>query len=201
MFNLSPQELKLFRSLNTPQKVQDFLDQMPINKEKNGDTCRSPRKVLQENKAQCMEGAMLAAAILRVQGRPPLVLSLESTKDDFDHVIAIFKEHNHWGAISKTNHAVLRYRDPIYRTVRELVMTYFDEYFDSKGKKNLRTYSKPINLSRFDKLNWMTSKEDIWYIPEYLCDVPHTKILTQSMLRTLRKAQPFQVKTYESTEW
>ena len=132
---------------------------------------------------------------------PYHVLSLESTKDDFDHVIALFKEHNHWGAISKTNHAVLRYRDPIYRTVRELVMSYFDEYFDSKGKKNLRTYSKPINLSRFDRLNWMTSKDDIWYIPEYLCDVPHTKILTKSMLRTLRKAGPFQVKTYEATEW
>lgn len=201
MFNLSTQEFKLFRSLNTPQKVQGFLDQVPINQEENGDTCMSPRRVLQENKAQCMEGAMLAAAILRVNKHPPLVLSMESTKDDFDHVVAIFKQHSHWGAISKTNHAVLRYREPIYKSIRELVLSYFEEYFDSKGKKNLRAYSRPINLSRFDKLDWMTSKEDIWYIPEYLCDVPHTKILTRPMLRTLRKAHPFQVKTYEATEW
>ncbi len=201
MFNLSGQELKLFRSLSTPQKVQDFLDKIPINMEENGDTCLSPRAVLQKNKAHCMEGAMLAAAILRTNGCPPLVLSLEATDDDFDHVLAVFKQHDHWGAISKTNHAVLRYREPIYKSIRELILSYFEEYFDNKGNKNLRAYSKPLNLSRFDKLNWMTSEKEVWYIPEHLAEVPHTPILTKPMLQTLRKAHPFQVKTYEATEW
>lgn len=195
-------EIKLFKKLNTPAKVQDFLNKLGKNFEENGDTCYSPRMVLKRGKAQCMEGAMLAATILRFHGYKPLVVDLESTKDDWDHVIAVFKQHGHWGCISKTNHVVLRYREPIYKSIRELVMSFFHEYFLNKnGRKTLRAYSKPINLSRFDKNDWMTSSEQIWYIPDYLTTVPHTKILNKNQIKTLRKADDIEIKAGKLTEY
>src|SRR3989338_2516713 len=182
---LSRWEHALFARLNSARKVQDWLNALPFN---HGNTCNSPGVAIRDGHAHCFEGALLAAAALWAHGQKPLILDLRSTAKDFDHTLALFKQHGHWGAISKTNHAVLRYREPIYKSIRELALSYFEEYFDKKGKKNLRAYSKPINLARFDKHNWMTSEKDIWYIPEYLCEVPHTKILKPAMLRSLRKA-------------
>lgn len=183
------EEVKILRRLSTPVKVQDFLDALPFNFVDGNETCMSPRKVLKERRAQCMEGAMFAAAVLRFHGLPPLVLDLTATHDDADHVLAVYKKDGCWGALSKTNHAVLRYREPIYKTLRELVLSYFHEYFlQTNGKKTLRSFSRPINLSRFDSQHWETSEEPNWFIPEFLCDTPHTPLLTKKQIRTLRPA-------------
>ena len=202
MFGFTEKEVKVFRSLNTPKKVQDFLNKIPANFEQDGETVLSPRRVLQENRAHCMEGAIFAAVALRFHGYKPLVLDLTTVKDDDDHVVAVFKHKGHWGAISKTNHAVLRYREPIYKSIRELVMSYFHEYFTNHdGKKTLRSYSLPVDLSRFDKQGWMTSEGDVWYVPEYLFEVPHTPILSRSQIAMLRKADPIEIKAGSITEW
>jgi len=201
MYGLDKKEIKLFKKLNTPRKIQDFLNKIPINFEENGDTCLSPRTVLKINKAHCVEGAVLAAAILRVNGHKPLLLDLTTSKEDYDHVIAVFKEDGHYGAISKTNHSVLRYREPIYKTIRELVLSYFHEYFMDNGKKTLRSYSKPIDLSRFDKLNWMTTESELWEIPEYLVDVKHYQIINKKQIRKLRKADEIEIESGKIIEW
>lgn len=195
------EELCLLRSLETPRKVQDFLNALPMNFEEEGETCMSPRRVLRERRAHCMEGAMLAAAALRFQGRPPLVLDLTAVDHDDDHVVALFRERGYWGAISKTNHAVLRYREPVYRTVRELVMSYFHEYFLNDGRKTLRSYSGAINLSRFDARGWMTAEGGVWYIPEFLDGVPHISILSRWQVARLRRADPVERKAGTLVAW
>ena len=145
---------------------------------------------------------MFAAAALRFHGHKPLVVDLTSVKDDHDHVITVFKYRGYWGAISKTNHAVLRYREPIYRSIRELVMSYFHEYFTNHdGKKTLRSYSMPVDLSRFDRKGWMTSEEDVWYVPEFLLKVPHKPILSRLQIAFLRKADPIEIKAGKMVEW
>lgn len=201
MFNYTAAELKLFQKLNTPRKIQHFLNTIPINFEEEGDTCYSPRQVLQKNKAHCMEGALLAAAILRFQGYKPLIVDLTATKNDYDHVIAVFKQNGYWGAISKTNHAVLRYRDPIYKTIRELVLSFFHEYFDDKGGKNLRSYTSPINLSRFDKKKWITSDQEVWYIPEYLVQAKHIPLLSKRQIALLKKPDEIEIRAGKLVEW
>ncbi|MBI2670519.1 hypothetical protein HYX18_00865 [Candidatus Woesearchaeota archaeon] len=201
MFGFNKQELEILKKLNSPKKIQNFLDKLKINFELNGETCMSPRLVLRTQMAHCFEGALLAAATLRVNGRKPLIVDLATARDDQDHVIAIFKENGCWGAITKTNHYMLRYRDPIYKTIKELVMSYFHEYYDDYGNKNLRAYSMPIDLSRFDKHGWMTSEDDVWYIYKYLFKVPHKKIMTNSQILKLRKADEIEIKVGKIVEW
>ena len=201
MFGLNEKEVEILKGLNTPKKIQDFLNKIPINFEEKGDTAMSPRMVLKKNKAHCVEGAMLAALALRIQGQKPLVVDLTATKKDFDHVICVFKKNGKWGAIGKTNHAVLRYREPIYKDIRELVMSFFHEYFDDKGKKNLRSYSMPVDLSRFDYMNWMISEKDVWEIPDYLAKIKHYSILTRSQIANLRKADEIEIEAGKLTEW
>lgn len=205
MFNLTKREEKILKSLNNPKKIQDFLNKIPANFDYNKDTCMSPRMVLKKNKCHCIEGAILAALALRLQGRKPLIVDLTASKDDFDHVIAVFQEgqgkKTRWGAITKTNHGVLRYREPVYNSIRELVMSFFHEYFDDKGKKNLRSYSNPVNLERFDHLNWTTSEEDVWFIPDYLTKVKHFSILNKQQIKNLRKADPIEIDIGKVTEY
>lgn len=201
MLGFDKKEMKILKSLNTPGKIQDFLNEIPMNFEEKGDTCMSPRMILKNKKAHCVEGAMLAAAALRVNGKKPLVIDLEATKKDFDHVICVFKREGKWGSVSKTNHAVLRYREPIYKSIRELVMSFFHEYFDDNGKKNLRSYSLPVDLFRFDHLNWMASEEDVWFIPEYLAKIRHFPILTRSQIARLRKADQVELDAGDTVEW
>ena len=196
------EEIRILKKLNTPQKVQDFLETIPLNFEPEGDSCISPRRVLRENRAHCIEGAMLAAAAFSLQGRPALLFDLRAMRPDNDHVVALFKENNRWGAVSKTNHGVLRYREPVYVTLRELALSYFHEYFDKKGLKTLREFStRPFDLSKYDSLNWRTAEEDVWEIPGYLDDAPHTKILLPGQSRTLRKADPIEIKMGEIVDW
>lgn len=195
-------EMKTLRKLNTPAKIQDFVNSLRYRVLGNNETSYSPRRVLRHREAQCIEGAVFAAAALRVHGYAPLILDLESVESDFDHVVAVYRINDHWGAISKTNHGVLRYREPVYRSIRELVMSYFHEYFlQSTRAKTLRTFSKPVDLSRFDKQNWETSEDDIWFIAEYLLEIPHTNILNRSQLARLRKADHIEAKMGEHTEW
>jgi len=201
MLGLDKNEIKILKSLDNPKKIQDFLNKIPLNFEEKGDTCMSPRMVLKNRKAHCVEGAMVAAAALRLNGEKPLVIDMEATKKDFDHVICVFKRNGKWGAIGKTNHAVLRYREPVYKNIRELVMSFFHEYFDDDGKKNLRSYSLPVDLSRFDHLNWMASEEDVWFIPEHLAKIRHFPILTRSQIAGLRKADKVELDAGDVVEW
>lgn len=179
-------ELAVFRKLKQPERIQRFLDDLPYNKEKHGATCLSPRGVLRERTAHCMEGALLGAAALRMLGHPPLLLDLEAVQDT-DHVLAIFRSHGCWGAVAKSNFSGIRFREPVYRTLRELAISYFDHYYNLRGEKTLRGFSRPVNLRRFDHRGWMTAAEDVWYIPEYLCEVSHTPLLSAKQIRGLAR--------------
>ena len=187
MFGFTRQEITVLRRLNTPEKIQRFLDEkLAYNKEIDGETCRSPRRVLRDMTAHCFEGALMAVAALRVHGHPPLLVDLEAVRDD-DHVLAVFQQHGHWGAIAKSNYSGLRFREPVYRTLRELVMSYFEHYFNLKREKTLRRYSRPVNLGRFDKSEWMTAEEDLWFMAEYLLTISHSSILLPVTARHLTK--------------
>lgn len=180
-------ERAALRGLKSPEKIQRFLDcEIGYNKEPRGETCGSPRRVLRERVAHCMEGALFGAAALAAHGFPPLLLDLEAVRDD-DHVLAVFQQRGHWGAIAKSNYAGLRFREPVYRTLRELVMSYFEHYFNLAGEKTLRAYSRPVNLARFERIGWMTAERDVWEIPEYLCTIPHTPLLTPVQQRSLNR--------------
>jgi hypothetical protein len=174
-FKMTPVEARFLRSLDPPWKIQKYLDE--IDYDVKGAHCRSPRRVLRERIVQCMDGALFAAAALRLQGHPPLLLDLEAVQDD-DHVLAIFRERGSWGAVARSNFSGLRFREPIFRTLRELVLSYFESYFNLRREKTLRRYSRPVDLSRFDARGWMTSEEDLWYIPHFLEDIPHVRLLT-----------------------
>ena len=185
-FGFRNRELSVIKRLSSPEKIQDFLDyKITYNKELGGETCRSPRRVLRDRVGHCAEGAYLAAAALRYHGHPPLILDFIAVRDD-DHVIAVYKHRGHWGAIGKSNFSGMRFREPVYRTIRELAMSYFAHYYNQEGELTLRSYSRPVNLRKFDHLEWMTTKEDLWVIGEYLCTIPHTPIFTPGLARKRR---------------
>jgi len=189
----SSQEIKIFKRLDRPAKIQDFLNRLKFNFETQGDTCQSPRRVLKTRQAHCMEGALFAAAVLEFHGYKPLVMDLKAASHDFDHVVALFKKDGFWGALSKTNHAVLRYREPIYKTLRELALSYFHEYFDNKGRKNLRKFSVPVDLNRFNRLEWRTAAGELFKIPSGLDDAKHFALLNAPQARSLRKADTVEI--------
>jgi hypothetical protein len=176
-------ELRTLRALKTPAGVQKFLDDLPYNL---NFTARSPKKVLDDRTASCLEGGIFAAAALRVIGFPPLIFDLEAEQDT-DHVVAIFKVRGHWGAVAKSNLTGCRYREPVYRTLRELAMSYFNIYFNLRGERTLRRYSRPVNLARFDDQNWMTTDKPVWFIAEYLCEIPHISLLTAAIEKKLTR--------------
>ena len=161
MFGLDRAELRTLQRLNTPVRIQDFLETIPYSFDHGRDMLRSPRRVLHEHTAHCIEGALLAVAALWVNGARPLLLDVRATPDDLDHVVALFRSHGYWGAISKTNHAVLRFREPVYRTVRELAMSYFHEYFLDDGRKTMRDYSDPFDVGRRFGYEWLTTEDDL----------------------------------------
>ena len=193
-------EFGIFRKLNSPAKIQDLLDALPVNFEQDGDTCRSPLMTLRENQAHCIEGAMIAAAAFWYHGAKPLLLDLKTSKDDFDHVVTLFKKDGLWGAVSKTNHAVLRYRDPVFKTVRELAMSYFNEYFLDNGKKTLRSFSAPFSLLAFDD-EWLTSDQNLWGISEGIDEAPHFEIIKKDAAKRLRLAHPIEIQAGKLVEW
>jgi hypothetical protein len=178
-------ELRALRALGSPHGVQRALDDMPYH---HGSTAWSPRRVLREGTAHCLEGAIFAAAALRVLGWPPLLLDLEAVQDS-DHVLCVYRTRGHWGAIAKSNFTGLRFREPVYRSVRELVMSYFEGYVNLRGDRTLRAYSLPVNLARFDRRRpgWMTTEGDLWWVAEHLVGVPHRRLLSRAMIGALRR--------------
>jgi hypothetical protein len=183
MTTFTPAELRKLRSLKTPHGIQRFLDDMPYHL---ADTAWSPRRVLRENTSHCFEGATLAAAALRAIGYPPLVIDLEA-EHDTDHVVAVYRINGHWGAIAKSNYTGCRYREPVYRTLRELALSYFDVYFNLRRERSLRTFSRPVNLTRFDARDWMTTNEHLWFIAEYLFTIRHHSLLRPGMAKRLHR--------------
>ncbi|MGH2378626.1 MAG: hypothetical protein ACRDGT_09125 [Candidatus Limnocylindria bacterium] len=184
MFGLTKGELAQLRRLNTPEKVQAFLDGIDYNLEPDGDTFRSPRRVLRDRTAHCAEGAVLAAAAFRVQGRPPLVVDLEAVRDD-DHVLAVYRDKGLWGSVAISKFAGLRFRAPVHRTIRELVMSYFDGYYNWDGQRTLRAYSRPLSLARFDRISWMTAEDDLWEVNDHLVRARHSRLLPGAAMRGL----------------
>jgi hypothetical protein len=181
-FGLTPREASLLRRLTPPWRIQRFLD--GLDYDVKGEGCRSPRRVLRDRKVQCMDGALFAAAALRMQGHPPLLVDLEGVWDS-DHVLAVFRVDGGWGAIARSNYSGLRYREPIHRTVRELALSYVESYFNLRRQKTLRRYSVPVDLGRFDSRGWMTAEEDLWDIPEYLVGIRHFRLLTPAQEKRL----------------
>ncbi len=179
----TPAELRKLRSLKDPHGIQRFLDDQPYHL---ADTAWSPRRVLRENSSHCFEGATFAAAVLRVNGYAPLVIDMEA-EHDTDHVIAVYKQHGHWGAIAKSNYTGCRYREPVYRSLRELAMSYFEVYFNLRRERSLRTFSRPVDLARFDRLNWMTTSQPLWFIAEYLFTIRHFRLLKPQMAKRLHR--------------
>jgi len=177
-------EIRFLETLSDPDKIQGFLDSIDYNPNYE---CRSPRWVIKKRSAHCFEGALFSAAALQFIGYKPLIVDMKSFNDD-DHVIAVFKERGHWGAVAKSNFTTLRYREPVYRSLRELVMSYFDFYFNIAGDKSLRSYSLPLDLNIYSSRNWATTDEDLEYIGDKLEKMRHYQLIDNKMIENLKKA-------------
>ena len=189
---LSAREFSILMRLSTPRKIQDYLNAIPINHEIGGQTILSVREVLRQRRAHCIEGAFFAACALWVHGEPPLVMHLDCDLSDFPHVVALFRRGGHWGAISKTNGTPLRYRDPVYRSLRELVMSYFHEYYNKRGHKTLRSYSGSFDMRRFEPEHWVTSEKSCWAAHDWLADLRHFPLISSRQARLLSRRDPFE---------
>lgn len=183
-------EISFFKTVNNPDKIQSFLDSISYNPSYE---CRSPRVVIRKRSAHCFEGALFAAAALQQIGYAPLIVDMKAFNDD-DHVIAVFREKNHWGAVAKSNFTTLRFREPVYRSIRELVMSYFDFYFNTAGEKSLRSFSLPLNLRIFEKKNWTVTDEDLEYIGDKLERMKHYPVVNIEMIRNLSKVSETMLK-------
>ncbi len=188
---LTKAEFALLRRLDTPAKIQAFLYDLKQNFEPDGDTCRPVREVLARRRAHCIEGAMVAACALWINGEPPLVMDMRAVRD-FDHVIALFRRNGCWGAMSKTNGIGLRGRDPVYRTLRELAVSYVHEYTNRREHKTLREYSVPFDLRRVDPAIWVTGEKNAWDVAQALEDIRHFKLMNGRQLKTLTRRDPFE---------
>jgi hypothetical protein len=191
MLGLSRAEFATLRRLRTPEKIQAFLYGLKQNFELKGETCNSVRTVLKERRAHCIEGAMLAACALWIHGEPPLLLDFQAVHD-FDHVVALFRRHGRWGAISKTNGIGLRWRDPVYRSLRELAMSYLHEYYNKRDRKTLRTYSLPYDLRRMAPAHWVTAEDGAWDLVDNLEATRHYRLMTRAQARSLIRRDPFE---------
>jgi len=182
--NWTKDEIKFLETLNNPDKIQGFLDSIDYNPVYE---CRSPRYVMKKRSAHCFEGALFAAAVMQFNGTTPLIVDMKAYNDD-DHVIAVFKVNGHWGAVAKSNFTSLRFREPVYRSIRELIMSYFDFFFNTAGDKSLRSYSLPLNLKKYDSINWATTDDDLEFIGDKLESMKHYPIVNNTMIKQLSKA-------------
>ena len=198
---LTSPERRVFKKISSPRKIQDYLDALPINFELSGESNFSPRRVFKEKKAHCLEGAVFAAAALACHGQRPLLMDFRTTPRDEDHVIALFKQNGHWGAISKTNHAILRYRDAIYRSPRELAMSYAHEYLEWDGRKSLRSYSGPFDMRKYPPEKWITASEDLGWLVKALDNARHFPIAPRKILQHLRRASHIELRAMKIVEW
>jgi hypothetical protein len=181
---LTREETEVFRKLSTPEKIQDFLTSIPINFEPQGDTCYSARLALQMNRCHCIEAAFIAAGALLLHGEKALLLDFQAHGDD-DHVLALFKNGKHWGAISKSNSIWLRWRDPVYASPRELAMSYFHEYVN-ETHKTLRRISKPFDIGKYDPEYWLTSQDNCWSMAQEIDASPHVDLISEAQARKLK---------------
>jgi len=191
---LTQREFAILHRLSTPQKIQGFLDRVPANHEFGGETVLSVREVLRQKRAHCIEGALLAACALWVHGEPPLAMHLDCAASDYPHIVALFHRNGCWGAISKSNHLSVRYRDPVYRTLRELAMSYFHEYYDRHGRQTLRSYSRPFDLRRIDPKCWVTNDQACWETHDRLAAAWHYPLISMRQERQLSRRDPFERK-------
>jgi hypothetical protein len=175
--------VRTLRALKTPVRIQRFIDQIEYD---YADTARSPQRTLRERRGHCLEGALLAAAALRIQGHPALLMDLEAVHDD-DHVVALYRERGLWGSIAKSNFAGLRFRAPVYRTLRELALSYFESYYNLRGERTLRAYSIAVNLAGLDEQGWMIAEEDVWCVPERLIAAKHYELFPDKVARSLTR--------------
>jgi hypothetical protein len=193
----------LIKKLSTPAKIQDFLDKVPFNFEERGETYWSPMKMLRENRAHCFEGAVFACFCLQKHGIPNYLMDLKvkNLKKDSDHTLCIFKINKFWGAISKTNHSVLRWRDPIYKNFRELAFSYFHEYFLDNGDKTLSSFSKPFDIWKRFGTKWTNEKKDLDDIAEALDRSPHINFIPKQNTKFIRKAGKTEIRGAGVVEW
>ena len=198
---LTPPEQAIFKKLSTPQKIQNYLDTLPINFEMTGETCMSPRATIRAKTAHCIEGAFLAAAALAYHDHKPLLMDFQTHPDDEDHVVALFRQNGRWGAISKTNHAILRYRDPVYATPRELALSYFHEYLMWDGRKSLVAYSNPFDLRRYRPEKWVTTEKSLVWLADALDDAKHLPLVPKKNRRLIRKASNVELRAMKIVEW
>ncbi len=185
-------EFAILRRLSTPEKTQAFLNAIPSNHELGGETILSVREVLRQRRAHCIEGAFVAACALWIHGDPPLVLHLDCDASDVPHVITLFRRGGYWGAVSKTNGAVLRYRDPIYRSLRELALSYFHEYSNKRGHKTLRSFSGAFDLRRVDPEQWVTRAGACQEVNDRLGVIRHYPLITRRQEHLLARRDPFE---------
>jgi hypothetical protein len=189
---LTRAEFAILRRLDTPQKIQACLTAIPANHEIGGETILSVREVLRQRRAHCIEAALLAACALWVHGEAPLVMHLDCDPVDYPHVLALFRRGGCWGAISKHNGAQLRYRDPIYRTLRELALSYFHEYFDKRGRKTLRSYSAAFDMRRLEPVLWVTRENACVEAHARLAGLRHYALISKPQERLLSRCDAFQ---------
>jgi hypothetical protein len=183
-------EIELLKTFTNPWSIQVFLDSIDYNPSYE---CRSPRWVMRKKSAHCFEGALFAAAALDFIGYKPMIIDMKAYNDD-DHVIAVFREDGYWGAVAKSNFSSLRFREPVYRSLRELVMSYFDFFFNIYGEKSLRSYSLPFDLTSFNKRNWATTDEDLEYVGDKIESLYHFPIVTEKMIKKLSIASDSMLK-------
>jgi len=189
---LDPRERALLARLATPERIQAFVDALPINHEIGGETILSVRQVLRQRRAHCIEAAFVAACALWIHGRPPLVMHLDCDPVDWPHVVALFRRGRAWGAISKSNHIGLRYRDPVYRSLRELAMSYFHEYCDRRGRRTLVSHSGAFDLRRIDPASWVTAEGSCWAAHDRLAALRHVPLVTARQRAALSRLDPFE---------
>lgn len=198
---LTPAEGRLFARLNSPQKIQAYLDRIPANFELNGDTTMSPRRMLRTRVAHCAEAALFAAAVLAFHGKPAWLMDLRALPSDQDHIVALFRQRGLWGAISKTNHAILRWRDPIYRSWRELAMSYAHEYCLPGGKKSLLAISRPFSLLRYKPSLWVAAEEDLHWLMDALDDSPHVPVAPAPAMKIRRRSSRVELLAQDVVDW
>jgi len=201
VLGLSAAEFAILKRLSTPERIQAWLNATPINHEIGGETVLSVREVIRQRRAHCIEGAMFAACALWVHGDPPLVVHLDCDLSDYPHVIAVFRRGGYWGALSKTNGAPLRYRDPIYRTLRELALSYFHEYSNRRGHKTLRSYSVPFDLRRLDLGEWVTKEKNCWTAHDRLVVLRHYPLISRKQEKLLAKRDAFERRAGKLVEY
>lgn len=189
---LSPRAWARLAPLDTPSRIQGFVDAIPTNHEPDGETVHSVESALRLRRAHCIEGAFIAACALWIHGEPPLLMHLDTAGQDPPHVVALFRRGRHWGALSKCNHAQLRYRDPVYRSLRELAMSYFHEYCDARGRKTLRSHSGAFDFRRLAPALWVTGGTACWEAHDRLAAAPHRALVSPAQARALRAQSAFE---------